>query len=322
MQLAETIFDEEDALTPSLLDRVKDEIISYTLTQGEVSKEAGLSKTSTGSKLNQWLQGKYTGDNSKLEAQLEQWLASREARRSAAASLPIAPLWYDTSTATRILNALRYAQMAGDFAAIYGGAGLGKTQSAKHHAKISPNVWLVTMSPASSSMGSCLRRIANKLGMTHGIMRTDSLEDAIVERLKDTNGLMIIDEAQHLNNRALHTIQRLQDATQIGFAMMGNELVYSQLTGGRRSAEFAQLFSRIGKRVRLQKPSNGDIKALLDAWQITGREEHSIISEIAKRPGALRVITKTLRLASMFAQGHEVKTQHIQAAWKDLGGEI
>ncbi|MBN4063446.1 hypothetical protein JYT79_01555, partial [Cardiobacterium sp. AH-315-I02] len=104
--------------TEQLLDKVKREIADYSLTQGEVSKEAGLSKTSTGSKLNQWLQGKYPGDNSKLEVKLERWLLSRADRRSITNTLPSAPEWFDGTTSKKVLNTLRFTQMEGGFSYI------------------------------------------------------------------------------------------------------------------------------------------------------------------------------------------------------------
>lgn len=42
---------------------------------------------------------------------------------------------------------------------------------------------------------------------------------------------------------------------------------------------------------------------------------------IARRPGGLRGLTKTLRLASMFADGVALAEAHLRAAWRDLGGE-
>ena len=47
-----------------------------------------------------------------------------------------------------------------------------------------------------------------------------------------------------------------------------------------------------------------------------------MLKEIADKPGALRGVTKTLRLASMFAKGadDQLSVGYIQAAWKELGG--
>ena len=47
---------------------------------------------------------------------------------------------------------------------------------------------------------------------------------------------------------------------------MGNEAVYSRLSG-RRSAEFAELFSRVGMVLQLRKTSAADVEALAEQWQ-------------------------------------------------------
>ena len=77
---------------------------------------------------------------------------------------------------------------------------------------------------------------------------------------------------------------------------------------------------RIGKRVRLMRPTQADVEALLRAWSIRGRREREALVEIARKPGGLRGVTKTLRLAGVFADGQAVTVRHLQAACRDLGG--
>ena len=75
----------------------------------------------------------------------------------------------------------------------------------------------------------------------------------IVQRLQGTKGLLILDEAQHLMLPALESLRSIYDTTECGLVLMGNEAVYSRLSG-RRSAEFAHLFSRVGSVLKLEKP--------------------------------------------------------------------
>ena len=48
---------------------------------------------------------------------------------------------------------------------------------------------------------------------------------------------------------------------------MGNEAVYSRLSG-RRSAEFAQLYSRVGMGLQLRRTSAADVEALAGQWGV------------------------------------------------------
>lgn len=304
--------------------RVRAEMEAHRLSQSMVSRETGLDK----SLLSQWLNDKYPGDNEAAARTLARWLEARQARAQTLATLPAAPTWIDTPSSRQILAALSYAQMAADLSVIYGGAGVGKTSAARHYQRQAPSVWIATMTPSTAGVGTCLERLAVSVGLkVGGHTRPDRMEAELIERLRDTQGLLIVDEAQHLSTKALDNVRSIQDAAGIGVVLMGNEVVYTQLTGGNRSTGFAQLFSRIGKRVRLGRPQASDVDALLDAWGITGKAERKALQDIAGKPGALRGVTKVLRLASMFAAGDTaangtISLEHIRAAWRDLGGEL
>lgn len=311
-----------DTITPiktqrddALVAQVEQVMGAERLSQAAAAQLAGVHKT----RFNQWLKGRYSGDTRKIEANVRRWLESRRSAEALNATLPAAPEWVETPSARAVLSALSFAQMAEAVSVIYGGAGVGKTLALTQYRQQAPNVWVVTATPAASAPGSILARIAQVLGIrASGAVHV--VEASIIERLRDTRGLLVIDEAQHLTSRALDAVRSLHDAAGVGLALVGNEVVYAQLTGGSRSVGFAQLFSRIAKRVRLSRPKAGDIDALLDAWAITEPAARSIGHDIGKRPGALRGLSQTLRLASLFASG-QPGTEHIRAAWKDLGGE-
>ncbi|ROO28227.1 AAA family ATPase [Salinisphaera orenii] len=313
------------SLNPSeqadLMAAVRDEMEAGSLSQAAVARETGLSASA----LNQRLKGVYRGDNAAVDAKLSRWLDARRERRSADAQMPEAPAWVQTPSARRIRSALSYAQIAGDIAVIYGGAGVGKTSTAHEYQRQAPNVWIVTMTPATAVVGAALERIALAIGLRPS-GRASRIEGEIIERLQGTQGLLIIDEAQHLAPRALEAIRSLQDATGVGVAILGNQVVYTQLTGGNRSIGFAQLFSRIGKRVSLNRPTQADVDALATAWGVTATDAVRLLRDIAKKPGALRAVTKTMRLASMFAAGADADAdqptlEHIRSAYRDLGGD-
>jgi DNA transposition AAA+ family ATPase len=216
-----------------------------------------------------------------------------------------------------------FAQAAGDLGCIYGGAGLGKTVSLHAYADANPNCWIVTMSPAHGGVSSALEEIAETIGLRGIPGRAARLQRELINRFRNTGGLLVIDEAQHLNMRSLEAIRAIHDATGIGLVLCGNEAVFGKLTGGSREAVFAQLFSRLGKRLRLTRPSVGDVEALADYFGVKGSNERRLLTEIAGRPGALRGVVKVLRLASVFAAGKEqtLRLDHLRAAWRDLGGE-
>ena len=307
----------EEAL--DLRARVRAEMTRAGLSQADVCREAGVHA----SLLSAWLQAKYSGDNRKADKALQAWLAWRASRAEARAVLPETPGYVQTAASARIQAALTYAHMAADVAVIYGGAGMGKTLTIRHYAEASPNVWVIDATPSCNVTGAFLRRLALALGVALPRARIDSLELALLDRLRRSHGLLIIDEAQFLAPAALESARRLAELAEVGLVLAGNETVYAQLTGRYRAAEFAQLTSRIGKRVRLARPQVADIEALLRAWRVQGKAEKKVALEIGQKPGALRGVTKVIRLASLFAAGQKEKlaAKHLRLAWQDLGGE-
>lgn len=289
------------------------------LTQAEISRQSGVGS----GRLNRWLKGVYDGDNGTLEVELARWVDAYNVRLIEARALPGAPEWVGTPTGERVLGALGYAQAAGDIALVYGGAGLGKTSSIRQYERANPNVWVATMTPATATVVPALEEIAFALGLREITGGAARLQRAIITRLRGTHGLLIVDEAQHLGTNALDAVRALHDATEVGVALVGNESVYARMTGGNRAAYLDRLFSRIGKRVRLVRAHRDDVDALIDAWNIEAKDCRQVLHEIAAKPGALRGITKTLRLASRIAAGrrHKVSCDDIRAAWRDLGGE-
>lgn len=297
---------------------IKAEMSRSGLSQKQVSEEAGISAT----RLSQWFAGKYQGDTQGIDVTMRSWLRSKSQQATNAKRLPEPPEWLATTTGKSILASLSYAQMAADIAIVYGGAGVGKTYTAKHYHAANPNVWIATMTPSTASVATCLERIGQAVGIQGAFQGAAKMEAEVIGRITDTGGLLIIDEAQHLGTGALEVVRSLHDAAGIGITLMGNEQVYSQMSGGgARQAHFAQLFSRIGRRVRLNKPKNADITPLLDAWG-TPAEARTLCTQIAQQPGALRYLTKTLRFASMMAAGENspLTKDHVKAAWGSLGG--
>ncbi len=297
-----------------LRNKVRELMQREKLPQRLIAREAGIGETA----LNQWLGEKYPGDNAALEAKLERWRTSYQQRQTTRAALVSLPGFLPTPTSEKIHTALSYAQWAGDIAVIYGAAGLGKTCTATHYAATNPNVWLATLSPAASTVTSALATVCSALGLRDlASSGANRLYNAAVERVRDTAGLLILDEAQHLSIAALDQMRSLHDATGIGLALVGNETVYARMTGGR-AAYLDRLHSRIGKRLPLPCPLKGDVEVVAAAWQVSGAAEMQLLHTAARQSGALRLVSKLLRLASVFAADAPIALSHIQLASADL----
>lgn len=285
-------------------------------TQAQIAREAGVS----GATLSQWLGGTYAGNNETVARKLFQWLEGYEARLNSG-GLPAAPHWVSTPTAEKVISGLRYAQIANDIVVIYGGAGLGKSKAIERYRTQAPNVWVAEMTPASSGVLGCLETIVEAMGIRDYSRTAHAMQRCILAKARGTNGLLVIDEAQHLTTLALDQVRAINDQAQVGLVLCGNERVYGQMAGGTRAAYLDRLFSRIGKRIHLKKSSDADVDAIIHAWGVKDVQCKARIRDIASHPGALRVLTKVLRVATIYsdAAGRQLSYDDLQAAWRELG---
>lgn len=291
------------------------EIERRGLTQGAAAKEMGISPAA----LNQLFKGAYNADPSNQLEKIEKWLQAQADAQEQANKLPVVAEWVPTPTGERVKAALGYAHLMSDFSLIYGGAGVGKTATAKEYARQFPNVWIATMNTATSGVVPSLEEIHIALGFKLGLsVSAARLHRDVCRKIQGSSGLLIIDEAQHLDTQALDSIRAIHDATGVGIALMGNESIYTRMTGGNRAAYLDRLFSRIGKKVKVQKAQAADVTAIAGLFGIEDKKALAMLKELGGRAGALRSVSKTLRLATMMAGGTVPDAAQIQAAWKDL----
>ncbi len=273
-----------------------------------------------------WLGATYAGNNEAIAEKVTHWLASRTERAAAVATLPTAPTFVATPTSTAIMTLFTFAQSSPDIVVVATSAGVGKSTTAEEYKRTRPNVHLITMRPSTSGTHTMLAEIAEVMGIEERTV--NKLARAIGRRVHGSNALLIIDEAQHLAPAALDELRSIHDAWGVGIALVGNQTVYSRLEGEGRKSSLAQLFSRVGMRLTQARPRVEDVTALVAAWGIDDPSMTRTLQAIASKPGALRAVSKTLRLATMVAKGSEgpggsvLTDAHIRAAWKQLGDTL
>ncbi|MFV2284874.1 AAA family ATPase [Escherichia coli] len=282
----------------------------------QIALESGLS---TGT-ISSFINDKYNGDNERVSQILQRWLE----KYHAVAELPEPPRFVETQTVKQIWTSMRFASLTESIAVVCGNPGVGKTEAAREYRRTNNNVWMITITPSCASVLECLTELAFELGMNDAPRRKGPLSRALRRRLEGTQGLVIIDEADHLGAEVLEELRLLQESTRIGLVLMGNHRVYSNMTGGNRTVEFARLFSRIAKRTAINKTKKADVKAIADAWQINGEKELELLQQIAQKPGALRILNHSLRLAAMTAhgKGERVNEDYLRQAFRELDLDI
>lgn len=297
-----------DAIT-----RIKALLEQSIVTQAQIAKEIGVSPST----VNQLLNGNYKADPAPMLQKLANWLTARDQRADA----PRDPGFVMTETAKQIIADMNYAMATESIVIIHGISGVGKTTALREFQRTNNNVWVITTSPSRSTMTECMYELAMELGMENAPRLRGPLARALRRRLLNTKGLIVVDEADHLDRPTLEELRILVEEVGIGMVLVGNSRVYTQLTGGQRSEDFARLYSRVAKKRALTKAKKADVMAVASAWNIEGAVERDLLVRISERPGALRLVSKNLKLAMACSCGEPLTEQVLQYAFNELEGE-
>ncbi len=262
----------------------------------------------------------YAGDERRLGEKVYRYrqLLSEQAKIEVEA--PDLPDYFPTATSEQITSLLTWAQR-GRIVVIATGAGMGKTMTAKMYRDCYTHVFLATMSPSTAGVNNMQIEVLEALGERDAVGTPQKLSRRIRERVKNmSKALIVIDEAQHLSEKAIEEIRSWHDATGVGIALLGNVKVMQQLEGGTRSAAFAQLYSRVSMRMIRPLPLQADADALAKAWKVEDEATLGLVRRIVGMPGGLRGGTMALELAWMIAATDQrpLAKEHLQDAWSQL----
>lgn len=288
----------------------------------DVARENGWSKAEVARRINmadgtfsQWFSGKYTGRLDGHNRTVSQWLSAMKESAAIVNSVPKSLSFMALRGAVEIFETLNWAQACPDFVMITLGAGMGKTEACQHYERTRPHVFRATVSENTKTVHGMLVELAEELDVQeHNPAR---LARAIGNRIKRAGDgtLLIIDEGQHLNDEALNQLRHFVDIYKCGVAIVGNSEVYSRFSKAKKGKSYAQLKSRIGKRLQRTAPFAEDLRAFIAAWNITDPDSIKFLMGIGIKGGAFRQIDKTMKLATMAAKGEDVTLRHIEWAW-------
>lgn len=235
--------------------------------------------------------GKYATIEPKIEAFLD-----REAAKAQRDDLEIG--FVSTRTARRIAEMMRDAHEAGDFAVIYGQAGLGKTEAVKAYCRNNPGAVLIETNPSYTAQ-VLMRKLAEacKVGSTGTL---NDMFDAVCDRLDGSGRLIVVDEAENLPLRALEILRRLHDMTGCGLVFSGMPKLIANMRG--RYGEQAQLYSRTCGSVNLGDTVPEEELAEIAKNALPNADEDTIAALVKESGGNVRRLTKLMRGAVRVAK--------------------
>jgi len=279
----------------------------HGLSQSETAKRLGFS----GAAVSQYLSGKYPNPET-IDAKVVV-LLEKEATRERVAGMQDIPFAM-TSIAEKVIGALEYARAKRNITLIYGDAGVGKTKSTDEWRRGKSDVVKLTASPALGNPKSFFKYLARELKVNKS-GHIDDLYLELCDRLTGSDKMLVIDEAQHLKLQTLENLRGIQETAGIAVVLIGNEVVHTKMIG-RHSAEFAQLFSRLGwKRHVLTDHFTGD-----DMHRVFGRnlapEVTSLLLDICHSKYGLRGAANVYINAS---NNEDTSVRGIKAIAREMG---
>lgn len=281
-----------------LVEEMRQQLAGYLAEHGKRQSKAAREMRVSTTTLSQFLSGTYPGDNEEVARKVKQFITMDAAREDLSCSPDYCPTLRNTK---EITTAAKLAHVAKDISLVYGPAGCSKTTTLKHYAETNSNVIYAESDATTGSPRNSLFLVLEAMGEAVGRASTAQMMRTIISKLADTNSLLIIDEAQHLTERAVDTLRAITDKARIGVVFSGNPSILRQMYG-RQEEEFDQVHSRIGTFCELKNIyRTEEIQAYFNGYQLEpGCIEY--LRRIACQKGGLRLMDKHFRKANTIAK--------------------
>lgn len=250
------------------------------LSQAKAAPVLGISQAV----LSQYRRSAYDkGDIGEVERKLAEFFRIKDEQAEnirKAEPYKLAPGYVPTSISEGVYKTIRYCQLEKGIVVIDGDAGIGKTKAAAKFLQDNPTTTVyIKASPCTSTLRSLMRMIARALKIPEN-QRTEELSFAIQEKLRATDKIIIIDEAQNIKFTALEEVSRWTDEDMftgrpgIGIVLIGNVEVYNKMLG-KQEAIFAQQFNRtrLHSRYHTTDVTRPDVAQLFPVLQEKGMEK-------------------------------------------------
>ena len=242
-----------------VFNRLSEIMTKESLSQATIASAIGMSKAS----VNTYLKERYEGNIEEFEKKIVDFINIQEERSNDIAVLnhKITTECIKTHVFNRIVDTIRTVHVEREIGVIYGEAGIGKTTALKEYVRNHNNVILI-----ESDHGFTARVLFNtlfkKLGLGNQppfLLHDTSVE--IIERLKGSESLIIIDEAEYLPYKALELIRRVYDKAGVPVLLVGLPRLMANIRG--KKGDFQQLYSRIGISTSLDKLTPADVHSFI-----------------------------------------------------------
>lgn len=128
------------------------------------------------------------------------------------------------------------------------------------------------------------------------------MTDEVIQKIRSSGRLIIIDEAENLPYKALELIRRIHDKTEVGVLLIGMPALVENLRGNKN--QYQQLYSRVGVSKKLEELTLSDVDSILQA---TSHDIKLSESYLEHSKGNTRVLSKLIMRAARVANINKIE---------------
>jgi DNA transposition AAA+ family ATPase len=276
--------------------------------QGISIKQAATMLNRSESQVEDYLNFNFRGDLERFERDIENLLRLKDQRIFVGQEN-----FLELSTSHEILKVFQFCRTHKQMGAILGPAGVSKTLTARAFARKNPGTLLVTASLDRKSVSSVVTMLSGLESCGFWGARTSELLERIVERLRYSEELLIIDESHFLSWEGFEIVRTLWDRAQTGIVYLAGPTLYAEMKK-RSNFQWDQILSRLAMRKNLDKILYSDIELLADSLY-PGLEKDCLtfLFEKGLENGRFRTVALLLKQLRFIAS-----TEHVEPSLKLL----
>lgn len=232
----------------------------------------------TGSVLTEWLKGTYKGNVTKLEVALSAFVGNYYKRKR---QKDVNIVFCDTVNARKVFSLCQIAHLDKKICVVVSESGLGKTAALHEYAGRNPGTIMIDVDPTYNP-----KRLFKVLHASLGRNAHGLLEDIYAdctEALKASDRLLIIDEAELLNHKAIELLRRLHDKSGVGMVLSGMPRLIENIRGVR--SEFPQVYTRVGGSMRLGSLTQDDTAMIVQSYITEANGSVDTFHKLSKQNG-------------------------------------
>lgn len=209
--------------------------------QASLALNAGLDRSTVSRVLN----GTYPHDPKQTIAKLMDVIRAENARYSPTNDV----VYTEISTSRVVAAACHSARRKKKFSVVSGVVGIGKSEALKNYASNHSNTYYVRCFQGMTRT-VLLNQLINVTGTSITKANGKAAETVaeklfgLAERLRDTNALILVDEAERMQGAGLEDLRYLRDEAACGIVLAGNQQLVTLLAG--KGTLHGQIRSRVG----------------------------------------------------------------------------